>query len=242
MEQVAPLHPPSTFSFPQVLLAATHITAVGWRCTGCSDCGTRRNVRQCRDPHAKAVPSGVWWDVAGCHLSHGPAVGCGGWPLSCGGLWQGATSPMAPWWDMAQIPLFPGPVVGHGMVPPLPCWVMAGCHLSCGPTVGCGMDPPLLWPHGRMWQGVPYPVARCCMVPPPQRTGLPVHTGMGSAPPGSMWQVPACPHSLPASAQLDNSILSLGSLGLKPLGVKGSGVLPPYQTPLLTHRRVLEPA
>ncbi|KAF1471431.1 Transmembrane 4 L6 family member 1, partial [Pygoscelis antarcticus] len=27
-----------------VLLAATHITAVGWRCTGCSDCGTRRNA------------------------------------------------------------------------------------------------------------------------------------------------------------------------------------------------------
>uniref|UniRef100_A0A8C8BH99 T4S1 protein n=1 Tax=Otus sunia TaxID=257818 RepID=A0A8C8BH99_9STRI len=27
-----------------VLLAATHITAVGWRCTGCSDCGTRHNA------------------------------------------------------------------------------------------------------------------------------------------------------------------------------------------------------
>ncbi|XP_010131587.1 PREDICTED: transmembrane 4 L6 family member 19-like [Buceros rhinoceros silvestris] len=27
-----------------VLLAATHITAVGWRCTGCSDCGTRSNA------------------------------------------------------------------------------------------------------------------------------------------------------------------------------------------------------
>ncbi|XP_009566057.2 transmembrane 4 L6 family member 19 isoform X2 [Cuculus canorus] len=27
-----------------VLLAATHITAVGWRCSGCSDCGTRRNA------------------------------------------------------------------------------------------------------------------------------------------------------------------------------------------------------
>ncbi|KAM6414461.1 transmembrane 4 L6 family member 19 [Rhynochetos jubatus] len=27
-----------------VLLAATHITAVGWRCTGCSDCGTRCNA------------------------------------------------------------------------------------------------------------------------------------------------------------------------------------------------------
>ncbi|XP_065529841.1 transmembrane 4 L6 family member 19 isoform X5 [Lathamus discolor] len=35
-------HP--TFSFLQVLLAATHITAVGWRCAGCSDCGTRRNA------------------------------------------------------------------------------------------------------------------------------------------------------------------------------------------------------
>uniref|UniRef100_A0A8C2ST28 Transmembrane 4 L six family member 19 n=1 Tax=Coturnix japonica TaxID=93934 RepID=A0A8C2ST28_COTJA len=27
-----------------VLLAATHITAVGWRCACCSDCGTRRNA------------------------------------------------------------------------------------------------------------------------------------------------------------------------------------------------------
>nr|XP_038039788.1 transmembrane 4 L6 family member 19 [Anas platyrhynchos] len=27
-----------------VLLVATHITAVGWRCAGCSDCGTRRNA------------------------------------------------------------------------------------------------------------------------------------------------------------------------------------------------------
>ncbi|KFQ16663.1 Transmembrane 4 L6 family member 1, partial [Leptosomus discolor] len=27
-----------------VLVAATHITAVGWRCAGCSDCGTRRNA------------------------------------------------------------------------------------------------------------------------------------------------------------------------------------------------------
>uniref|UniRef100_A0A663LUB5 Transmembrane 4 L six family member 19 n=1 Tax=Athene cunicularia TaxID=194338 RepID=A0A663LUB5_ATHCN len=27
-----------------VLLAATHVTAVGWRCTGCSDCGTRHNA------------------------------------------------------------------------------------------------------------------------------------------------------------------------------------------------------
>ncbi|XP_042654619.1 transmembrane 4 L6 family member 19 [Tyto alba] len=27
-----------------VLLAAAHITAVGWRCSGCSDCGTRRNA------------------------------------------------------------------------------------------------------------------------------------------------------------------------------------------------------
>ncbi|NXC26331.1 T4S1 protein, partial [Campylorhamphus procurvoides] len=27
-----------------VLLAATHITALGWRCTGCSDCGTRWNA------------------------------------------------------------------------------------------------------------------------------------------------------------------------------------------------------
>ncbi|KAK4819700.1 hypothetical protein QYF61_010794 [Mycteria americana] len=60
-----------------VLLAATHITAVGWRCAGCSDCGTRCNVRQLQDPCAKAVPSGSWWDVAGCHLSHGPAVGHG---------------------------------------------------------------------------------------------------------------------------------------------------------------------
>ncbi|NXF97401.1 T4S1 protein, partial [Eubucco bourcierii] len=27
-----------------VLLAGTHITAVGWQCAGCSDCGTRRNA------------------------------------------------------------------------------------------------------------------------------------------------------------------------------------------------------
>uniref|UniRef100_A0A8D2NY20 T4S1 protein n=1 Tax=Zosterops lateralis melanops TaxID=1220523 RepID=A0A8D2NY20_ZOSLA len=27
-----------------VLLAATHITALGWRCSGCSGCGTRHNV------------------------------------------------------------------------------------------------------------------------------------------------------------------------------------------------------
>ncbi|XP_074446775.1 transmembrane 4 L6 family member 19 isoform X1 [Larus michahellis] len=27
-----------------VLLAAAHITAVGWRCAGCSDCGTRCNA------------------------------------------------------------------------------------------------------------------------------------------------------------------------------------------------------
>ncbi|KAM9378830.1 LOW QUALITY PROTEIN: transmembrane 4 L6 family member 19 [Phaethornis superciliosus] len=29
---------------PQVLLAAAHTTAVGWRCASCSDCGTRRNA------------------------------------------------------------------------------------------------------------------------------------------------------------------------------------------------------
>ncbi|CAM9307070.1 unnamed protein product [Bubo scandiacus] len=27
-----------------VLLAATHVTAVGWRCASCSDCGTRHNA------------------------------------------------------------------------------------------------------------------------------------------------------------------------------------------------------
>ncbi|NWV07101.1 T4S1 protein, partial [Ptilonorhynchus violaceus] len=27
-----------------VLLAATHVTALGWRCAGCSDCGTRTNA------------------------------------------------------------------------------------------------------------------------------------------------------------------------------------------------------
>lgn len=43
----SPLSPRATFSFMQVLLAATHITAVGWRCACCSDCGTRRNVSQC---------------------------------------------------------------------------------------------------------------------------------------------------------------------------------------------------
>ncbi|KAM9231854.1 LOW QUALITY PROTEIN: transmembrane 4 L6 family member 19 [Leptosomus discolor] len=40
----APLRPPAAFFFLQVLVAATHITAVGWRCAGCSDCGTRRNA------------------------------------------------------------------------------------------------------------------------------------------------------------------------------------------------------
>ncbi|XP_040423384.1 transmembrane 4 L6 family member 19 isoform X1 [Cygnus olor] len=40
------IHPPPqvVFSILQVLLVATHITAVGWRCAGCSDCGTRRNA------------------------------------------------------------------------------------------------------------------------------------------------------------------------------------------------------
>ncbi|XP_049658330.1 transmembrane 4 L6 family member 19 isoform X3 [Accipiter gentilis] len=52
-EQVAPLRPPAAFSFLQVLLAATHITAVGWRCAGCSDCGTRRN-------HGRG--HGILWD------------------------------------------------------------------------------------------------------------------------------------------------------------------------------------
>ncbi|XP_021252987.1 transmembrane 4 L6 family member 19 isoform X1 [Numida meleagris] len=40
----SPFSPQATFSFLQVLLAATHITAVGWRCACCSDCGTRRNA------------------------------------------------------------------------------------------------------------------------------------------------------------------------------------------------------
>ncbi|XP_042676519.1 transmembrane 4 L6 family member 19 isoform X1 [Centrocercus urophasianus] len=40
----SPLSPQATFSFLQVLLAAIHITAVGWRCACCSDCGTRRNA------------------------------------------------------------------------------------------------------------------------------------------------------------------------------------------------------
>ncbi|KAM6326087.1 transmembrane 4 L6 family member 19 [Podargus strigoides] len=44
MELVAPLRPPAAFTFLQVLLAAAHITAVGWRCAGCSDCGTRCNA------------------------------------------------------------------------------------------------------------------------------------------------------------------------------------------------------
>ncbi|KFP38428.1 Transmembrane 4 L6 family member 1, partial [Chlamydotis macqueenii] len=52
-----------------VLLAATHITAVGWRCAGCSDCGTRRNVRQRWDPCAKTVPSGTWLSSPLCSPS-----------------------------------------------------------------------------------------------------------------------------------------------------------------------------
>lgn len=80
MERVAPLRPPAAFPSLQVLLAATHITAVGWRCAGCSNCGTRCNVRQPQDLRAKAVPSGMWWvapgwDMAGYHLFHGPVVG-----------------------------------------------------------------------------------------------------------------------------------------------------------------------
>ncbi|XP_009070971.1 PREDICTED: transmembrane 4 L6 family member 1-like [Acanthisitta chloris] len=35
---------PAAFSFPQVLLAATHITALGWQCSGCSGCATRPNA------------------------------------------------------------------------------------------------------------------------------------------------------------------------------------------------------
>lgn len=105
MELVAPLSPPATFSFLQVLLAATHITAVGWRCAGCSDCGTRRNVRQHWDPQS--------------------VVGCGDWP-QCGwqlchrGTWHGSSSPMAPWWDVVDGPS-PKGVCGrvplsHGML------------------------------------------------------------------------------------------------------------------------------
>lgn len=161
MERAPPLRPPAAFSFPQVLLAATHITAVGWRCAGCSDCGTRRNVRQRRDPRAKALPSSARWDVAG-----GPRVGWGRvpplpWP--CGGTWHGSSSPMAPRWDVVG---GPSPVAGCGRVLPLPCWVMAGCHLARGPMVGRGMDLPLPWPHGGMWQGAPSPTVGRGGVPP----------------------------------------------------------------------------
>ncbi|XP_048170232.1 transmembrane 4 L6 family member 19 isoform X2 [Corvus hawaiiensis] len=39
--QVAPLCPPAVFLSLQVLLAGTHITALGWQCSGC---GTRTNA------------------------------------------------------------------------------------------------------------------------------------------------------------------------------------------------------
>lgn len=133
-EQVAPLHPPAAFSFLQVLLAATHITAVGWRCAGCSDCGTRRNVRQRWDPRAKAVPSSPWWDVVG-----GLRVGCGEVPprpWSCGGTQHGSSSPMAPGWDVAGCPLLHGGSWKGASSPLAPWWDVAWCHLPRG-GMGC---------------------------------------------------------------------------------------------------------
>ncbi|NWX44721.1 T4S1 protein, partial [Steatornis caripensis] len=58
-----------------VLLAATHITAVGWRCAGCSDCGTRRNVRQRQAPCAKALAllgATACFVLSGVGLTNGP--------------------------------------------------------------------------------------------------------------------------------------------------------------------------
>lgn len=113
----------------------------------------------------------------------------------------------------------PGPVVGRGRVPPLP-WLYGGTwHGS-----------PIPWPHDGSWQGGPSPVAGCCMVPPPQRTRLPLHGGTGSdhqAPRGSSLPVPTpCP-LLPSLKQPSSgSILSLGSLGLEPLGEGSFAPLP----------------
>lgn len=122
---VAPLCPPAAVSFPQVLLAATHITAVGWQCAGCSDCGTRHNVRQGWDPCAKAVPSSVWWDLALWWDV------LGGWPLSPAGSWQGAA-----------------PRVAHSLDPPLP-WSLGG--MLSGATSPGHRAPRAcqhrLWPH-----------------------------------------------------------------------------------------------
>ncbi|KAM9613853.1 transmembrane 4 L6 family member 19 isoform 2-T2 [Morphnus guianensis] len=117
-----------------VLLAATHITAVGWRCAGCSDCGTRRNVRQHRDPCAKAVPSSPWWDVVG-----GLRVGCGGMPplpWSCGGTQHRSSSPMAPGWDVAGCPLLHGGSWKGASSPLAPWWDVAWRHLPRG-GMGC---------------------------------------------------------------------------------------------------------
>ncbi|NXR33935.1 T4S1 protein, partial [Zosterops hypoxanthus] len=57
-----------------VLLAATHITALGWRCSGCSGCGTRHNV-------SGAGTQGWGWlallGAAGCFVLSGVGLTTG---------------------------------------------------------------------------------------------------------------------------------------------------------------------
>ncbi|NWY58693.1 T4S1 protein, partial [Chionis minor] len=55
-----------------VLLAATHITAVGWRCAGCSDCGTRRNVRQRQALPLALLGAAACFVLSGVGLTNGP--------------------------------------------------------------------------------------------------------------------------------------------------------------------------
>ncbi|NXT52970.1 T4S1 protein, partial [Pluvianellus socialis] len=55
-----------------VLLAATHITAVGWRCAGCSDCGTRRNVRQRWALPVALLGATACFVLSGVGLTNGP--------------------------------------------------------------------------------------------------------------------------------------------------------------------------
>ncbi|NXK92045.1 T4S1 protein, partial [Formicarius rufipectus] len=92
-----------------VLLAATHVTALGWRCSGCSHCGTRWNVR--------AGPSQVGWDLAflgsaGCFVLSG--VGLTNGPLcfynaSQHGLGHGAVWGY-PFPDASILHLLPSPL------------------------------------------------------------------------------------------------------------------------------------
>lgn len=164
-EQVAPLCPPAVSSFLQVLLAATHITAVGWRCAGCSDCGTRSNVRQ-RQRTPKRHVVGCWrWPQGGLWYGATPPMACSGWPLACGGLWQGATSPVALRWGGARCHFPKGrasPACRHGLCPNT-LWV-ATPSLSPCPACSCPAQAerwlhpqpqlPCLEPLGKRGRGV----------------------------------------------------------------------------------------